>query len=93
MSIVPAGKKIPAGILGILFGSLGIHKFFMGFPRAGLTMLGLTLLGAVLGCAFPVFHILGAAMGMIGFAEGIIYLVRNDSDFYNTYIIRRQEWF
>src|SRR5436190_15673376 len=39
-----AGSKIVAGICGILLGSLGIHKFILGYTGAGLIMLLVTLL-------------------------------------------------
>jgi len=95
VSLVPVSKKIPAGICGILLGGLGVHKFLMGFPRAGMTMLGVTVVSWVLG-HIPFLHIFGLvgwAVGVIGFVEGIIYLVKNDTDFYRDYVIKRQEWF
>ncbi|HWD40600.1 MAG TPA: hypothetical protein VG944_17255 [Fimbriimonas sp.] len=92
MSIVPASRKVPAGILGILLGSLGVHKFFLGFNRAGAVMLAITVLGWLTGWLFGIGHLLVGAMSLLGFIEGIIYLVRSDSDFYNTYFVRRQEW-
>ncbi len=94
MSLVPVSKKIPAGIAGILLGSLGIHKFIMGFPRAGMTMLATTVVCWVLGHIpfFGIFHWIGWAVGLLGAIEGIIYLVKNDSDFYRDYVIKRQEW-
>ena len=36
---VGADKKILAGILGIVIGGLGIHKFILGYQKEGLTML------------------------------------------------------
>src|SRR5690348_6147244 len=39
-----AGSKVAAGICGILLGSLGIHKFILGYTGAGLIMLLVTLL-------------------------------------------------
>ena len=39
-----ASNKIPAGICGILLGSLGIHKFILGYTGAGLVMLLVTIL-------------------------------------------------
>jgi TM2 domain-containing membrane protein YozV len=93
MSIVPASRKVPAGILGLLLGQFGIHKFYLGMNRAGATMLLLTLAGWVLGHILGIFGYLAGAMAVIGFVEGIIYLCKSDSDFYNTYIVRRQEWF
>ena len=92
MSIVPASRKIPAGLLGIFLGAFGAHKFYLGMYRAGTIMLLCTLAGIVLTCLGigPLFF---GAMGLIGFVEGIIYLVKSDSEFFNTYIVRRQEWF
>ncbi|MGB2761195.1 MAG: NINE protein, partial [Maribacter stanieri] len=41
-------KKILAGILAIVIGSLGIHKFILGYQKEGIIMLVVTLvLGAV----------------------------------------------
>lgn len=88
MSIVPAEKKIPAGVLAILLGSLGIHKFFLGYPIPGIIMLLGTLIGGWFTCG-----VAPAVMGVIGLIEGIIYLTKSDSDFYMTYIARRREWF
>ena len=34
-----ADKKVAAGICGILLGSLGIHKFILGYTTEGLIML------------------------------------------------------
>ncbi len=95
MTLVPVSKKIPAGICGILFGALGIHKFIMGFPRAGLTMLAITVGCGILGnIPFLGFlHLIGGIVALIGFVEGIIYLAKNDSDFYRDYVIYKKEWF
>ncbi|HEY1683748.1 MAG TPA: NINE protein [Tepidisphaeraceae bacterium] len=77
-------KKIAAGVCGILLGSLGIHKFILGYTDAGLIMLLVTLLSC--GIAAPVMHI-------IGLIEGIIYLTKSDEEFYHTYILNRKPWF
>ncbi len=50
-------KKIPAGVLAILLGSLGIHKFYLGRTTAGIIQLVLGVCG------------IG---GIIGIIEGII---------------------
>jgi len=78
------GKKIAAGICGILLGAFGIHKFVLGMKEAGLIM----LLGTVLSCgiAYPVFH-------LIGIIEGILYLTKSDEEFYRVYIVGRRDWF
>lgn len=79
-----AGNKIAAGIFGIVLGSLGIHKFILGYTGAGLIMLLVTLLTCFI--ASPITH-------LIGLIEGIIYLTKSDEEFVKTYVDRRREWF
>lgn len=93
MSLVPVSKKIPAGIAGILLGSLGVHKFVMGFPRAGMAMFAITAVSWLLSLIhFPFAFWVFRGVALLGFIEGVIYLAKNDSDFYRDYVIRRQEW-
>ncbi len=79
-----ASNKIAAGICGILLGSLGVHKFILGYTGAGLIMLLVTVLTCFL--ASPITHI-------IGLIEGIIYLTKSDAEFVRTYVEGRKEWF
>jgi len=79
-----ADKKIAAGICGIIFGGLGVHKFILGFGGVGLTMLLISILTC--GIAYPIMHI-------IGVVEGILYLTKSDEDFVATYVIGRKGWF
>ena len=76
----PAGadKKIVAGILGILLGGLGIHKFYLGYTKEGIIQIILS------------FVCVG---GIIGLIEGIIYLTKSDEEFVNTYITNKKGWF
>jgi len=73
-------KKIIAGVLALLFGSLGIHKFILGYTKEGIIQIVITIVTCGIG-------------GIIGFIEGIIYLVKSDADFYNTYQVGRKPWF
>ena len=79
-----ASNKIAAGICGILLGSLGIHKFILGYTGAGLIMLLVTLLTCGIG---------GVVMHVIGLIEGIIYLCKPDDEFVRVYVDGRKEWF
>lgn len=79
-----ADKKIVAGILGIVLGGLGIHKFILGYQKEGLIM----LLVSVLSC-----FTLAGVMHVIGIVEGIMYLTKSDEDFVRTYIQGRRGWF
>jgi TM2 domain-containing membrane protein YozV len=78
------GNRVAAGIFGILLGGLGIHKFILGYPTAGIIMLLVT----VCSCGWG-----WLVMGVIGIAEGIIYLTKSDAEFHQMYVARRKEWF
>jgi TM2 domain-containing membrane protein YozV len=79
-----AGKKMAAGICGILLGSLGIHKFILGLTTPGVIMLLVSLLTC--GIAYPIMHI-------IGLIEGIMYLMKSDEEFYQLYAVEKKGWF
>ena len=79
-----ADKKIAAGICGILIGSLGIHKFVLGYTTEGVIMLCVSLLTCGMGA--PI-------MSIIGIVEGIMYLTKPDEEFVRTYIQGRKGWF
>ena len=72
-------KKILAGILAILIGSLGIHKFVLGYNKEGVIQILLSFL-----CGLG---------GLIALVEGIIYLTKSDEEFYNTYQVGKKPWF
>lgn len=83
-----SGKKIGAGICALLLGGFGIHKFILGLNTAGIIYLLVSIVGGVLTC--------GAAtgvMGIIALIEGIIYLTKNDEQFYVDYMVNKKQWF
>ncbi|MBD2112014.1 MULTISPECIES: TM2 domain-containing protein [Cyanophyceae] len=87
-----ADKKISAGICGILLGSLGIHKFVLGYNQEGIIMLAVSLVGIVLSCL--IIPVIGTfAMSVIGLVEGILYLTKTDEEFVDTYIKNKKPWF
>lgn len=73
-----ADKKVVAGILAILLGGLGIHKFYLGYTTAGIIQILLS------------FICLGSIIGLI---EGIMYLTKTDEEFVETYIKGEKAWF
>ena len=77
-------KKLAAGLCGILIGSLGVHKFILGYKNEGLTMLLVSVLTLGFGAII---------MGPIGLIEGILYLTKSDYDFVMTYGVRHKGWF
>jgi TM2 domain-containing membrane protein YozV len=90
--VKPPKDKIAAGVLGILLGGLGIHKFYLGYTSAGLVMLLGTILGWVFSC-FVVPLVLPIVFGIIGLIEGIIYLTKSDEEFQASYVNTAREWF
>lgn len=86
------GKKVAAGICGILLGCFGVHKFILGLNQPAMIMLFVTLAGMITGSCIIVPILASIAMAGIGVVEGLIYLTRSDEDFYETYAIRKKEW-
>lgn len=81
-------KKLLAGILAIVLGSLGIHKFILGYTKEGIIMLAVTIVLGFFTCG------IGASlMGILGLIEGILYLTKSDEEFYNTYQVGKKPWF
>lgn len=76
-----AEKKMVAGILGILLGSLAIHKFYLGYTKEAV----IHLVVSICTC--------GAAGSIIGIIEGVIYLTKSDEEFVQTYITNKKGWF
>ena len=74
----PENKKIIAGVLAIVLGGLGIHKFILGYTQEGIIQLLIGLCG------------IGSVIGII---EGIIYLTKSDEEFYQTYQVGKKGWF
>ena len=80
-------ERIVAGILGILLGGLGIHKFYLGYNKAGIIHLAVFFIGMI-----P-FGLGTFVIAVIGLIEGIIYLVKTDEEFEQTYVVNVKEWF
>ena len=62
----PIKSKVAAGILGILLGGIGVHKFYLG--KVGMAILYLCFCWT----GIP---------ALIGFIEGIMYLCSNNENF------------
>ncbi|PCI11764.1 MAG: hypothetical protein COB73_01375 [Flavobacteriaceae bacterium] len=73
-------KRVVAGVLAILFGSLGIHKFVLGYTKEGI----IQIIISVVSCGI---------LSIIGFIEGIIYLTKSDEEFVETYQNNQKGWF
>lgn len=88
-------KKLIAGLLAILLGSLGIHKFYLGYNKEGIIL----LLGTLI--ILPALTIFTCGIGgflypivfVVPLIEGIIYLTKTDEEFDQIYVHNKKEWF
>ena len=78
----PTKSKVVAGVLGILLGTLGVHKFYLGYVGTGIVHVVLTIL-----------IITAPVSSIVGLIEGILYLTKTDSEFHSTYVENRKSWF
>ena len=63
-----AKSRTVAGILGILLGGLGIHRFYLGYVGIGLAQIAVTVFTFGLGAIW-------------GFVEGILYLTQREGQY------------
>ena len=86
---VAHSKKMAVGILSIILfmtgtGWIGIPKFMLGFDRAGLITLLVSI--GTCGVGLVIFNVLTLI-------EGIIYLTKSDEEFVATYVEGHKGWF
>ncbi|WP_420321262.1 TM2 domain-containing protein [Flagellimonas sp.] len=81
-------KKILAGILAIVLGGFGIHKFILGYNKEGIILLVCTIILGIVTCG-----IANMVVWVVTVVEGIIYLTKSDEEFYNTYQVGKKPWF
>lgn len=85
-------KKLLAGLLALLVGYLGVHKFILGYNKEGFILLGGFVVGLLTYC-FIIGIFIIMAVAIVPFIEGIIYLTKSDEDFYQTYQENKKPWF
>jgi len=77
-------SRVTAGVLGILLGSLGVHKFYLGYTTAGIIMAVVSIVS---------FGFLAPVVSVIGLIEGILYLTKTDEQFTQEYVYAKKQWF
>lgn len=83
--------KILAGLFAIFLGAFGIHKFYLGYKKAGIILLVINTAGFLITWIF--LFIPNYIVCVIGIIEGILYLVKSDEEFEQTYVTGKREWF
>jgi TM2 domain-containing membrane protein YozV len=75
-----AEKKLVAGLLAIFVSPLALHKFYLGYTKTGIIQIIIVFCTCFLG-------------SFISIIEGVIYLMKSDEQFVNTYITNKRTWF
>lgn len=86
IAVAPENNRILCGILAIVLGVLGVHKFVMGYTAEGWTLVMITVFGSCIGLG-PIVSI------VIGIVEGIVYLSKSDAEFHRSYEVGHKGWF
>lgn len=73
-------QRVLCGVMGLILGGLGIHRFILGDVLGGI----LRIVISVVTCG---------AGSLIGFIEGIIYLTKSDEEFIRIYQVGKKGWF
>jgi len=84
-------NKVTAGVLGILLGGWGIHKFYLGFTGPGLVYLLTNTIGFAV--TWLIMFIPNIVLGIMALIEGIIYLTKSDEEFEQLYVVQKKKWF
>jgi TM2 domain-containing membrane protein YozV len=78
--------KWVAFVLAIMFGWLGMHKFYLGYKNAGIIQL-------VVGVAGSLCVGIGTlVMEVIAIIEAIRYLILTQEEFEAKYVVGRKAW-
>ncbi len=96
---VPAGggggpkERNTAGVLAILLGWTGAHKFYLGRPAPGIILAAVFWVSACCGFVLILPWVLSLACVVIGVVEGAIILGKSDAQFQAEYVHHRRDWF
>lgn len=77
-----------AGLLALLLGMFGVHKFYLGYNAQGFTLFALTVIGGLFS-----FGLVAGVVWIVAAIEGITYFCKSQSEFERIYIYGKREWF
>jgi TM2 domain-containing membrane protein YozV len=84
-------SRVTAGVLALVLGGLGIHKFYLGYTGPGLVFLLVNTIGWIV--TIFLLALPNIALGIIAMVEGILYLTKTDEEFRQTYVVGKRPWF
>ena len=81
-------KRTSTGILAIIFGEFGVHKFMLGYNAEGFILLAVSIFGGIITCGLALI-----VTAIIAIIEGIIILNKTPEEFKRLYIDKKTGWF
>jgi TM2 domain-containing membrane protein YozV len=88
-----AKSRTTAGILAILVGAFGVHKFYLGRTSPAVLLLVVSLVSLCCGPLLIVPWLGILATSVIGIVEGAIILGKSDEEFQQIYVDGCRDWF
>ena len=84
----PTKDHVAAGLFAIFLGVFGVHKFYLGYNNAGFVMMAISIIGSIF-----TFGIAAGVVEVIAIIEGVMYLMRSQTEFDEQYVLSKREWF
>ena len=78
-------SKIIAFLLALFLGSIGVHKFYLGYNTQGIIMLLCGTVGWIL-------FLPPLVMAVIALIEAIMYISKSDEEFQEIYVDNEKPW-
>jgi TM2 domain-containing membrane protein YozV len=89
----PESKRMTAALLALFLGSLGIHKFYLGYKNAGIAYLviwAIVSVFSIISCGIGSFFYI--PMWIFSVVEAVIYFTKTDEQFIDIYQLNKKEW-
>lgn len=77
-----------AGVLAMVLGAFGMHKFYLGYHNQGFILLAATILLGLVSFGLGIL-----AIWMVAFAEGMNYFSLSQQEFERVYVEGTHNWF
>lgn len=77
-----------AALLAIFGGVFGIHKFYLGYYQTAFTMMAVSIVGGIAS-----FGLTAAAVWVVAIVEAATYASCTQTEFEETYVTGRRDWF
>ena len=88
-------NKVIAGVLALILGQLGVHKFYLGALVPGFIYLGVSLLsfGLVEANQDEAFFLPLFVIVIFSIIDAFMYFLKSDHDFHRIYVEDKKQWF